>query len=314
MKIKFLLSIPLILLIFLIAKAALNSPSQSTYNFLILGLDKRDDEFEKTSVTDTILICQLNIPRRQISLFSLPRDLWDYSLNMKINNLYPYYKAKTADYFVPLQTEFTRLSGLNFAGTLVITTQNLIDITSKIGGIDVNLDQGFTDHQYPNPAYIASPSAKTPIYITVSYPAGNIHLDSTNITPFVRSRKSSDTAATGGTDLGRIKRQQLLLDALITKIKSQQFLSQITHLYVLINFWHGLEKNIPDSLLVSIALHNSSALRATTINRLDIPVGNTQNSGVIYHPDRFINQQWVFVPRSSDYHELQLFLKGQLHG
>src|SRR4030042_1631032 len=55
--------------------------SRSQINFLILGLDPRDDQLEKTNVTDTIILASLNLENYRLSLIPLPRDLWFYPLN-----------------------------------------------------------------------------------------------------------------------------------------------------------------------------------------------------------------------------------------
>src|SRR5687767_10098266 len=45
-------------------------------NFLLLGLDRRNDSLEKTILTDSIVIASLNTSTSQVKLVPLPRDLW----------------------------------------------------------------------------------------------------------------------------------------------------------------------------------------------------------------------------------------------
>jgi anionic cell wall polymer biosynthesis LytR-Cps2A-Psr (LCP) family protein len=57
-----------------------------TFNFILLGLDKRDDLLEKTETTDTIIFGTFNFLKNKLSLISLPRDIWSYEIDAKINN------------------------------------------------------------------------------------------------------------------------------------------------------------------------------------------------------------------------------------
>lgn len=288
------------------------SPTLSPgFNFMILGLDPRNDTLEKTETTDTIIFGNLS-PGLKVNLIPLPRDLWDYSLNTKINQIYPLSIGKTGQYSY-IQDQFQQLTGQNISRTVIITTQNLIDLVKLIGGVDVNLDQGFTDDQYPNPAYIANPSAKTPIYITVSYPAGLNHLDVSNVEPFVRSRKSAQTAAQGGTDIGRIERQQVLIDALINKFKSYDYLHHPQMLFSLYHFFHtDLQTNFTDSDLISLALKSYPNIKQISLNKIIMTTGEDPKTDLIYHPRTFINSQWVFIPQDKDYRQFQAFIKNSI--
>ena len=191
----------------------LPSPPQ---NFLILGLDPRNDLLEKTETTDTIIFAHLNLSQNKISLISFPRDLWYYPLSVKINQIFPL-SLSTDSSFNFVKTNFNHLLGQNIDRVLVLTTQDLEHIINLLGGVDVYLDTGFIDKEYPNPEYIKNPTSKTPVYITIEFPAGWNKITATNVAQFVRSRKSAQTAADGGTDLGRIQRQQLLLQNIFQK-------------------------------------------------------------------------------------------------
>jgi LCP family protein required for cell wall assembly len=286
-----------------------NNPSLSpNINFLILGLDPRNDKLEKTETTDTIMLANLS-PDWQINLISIPRDLWSYPLNTKINQIYPL-SIGQSNQFQYIQDNFSYITGQKIDRTIVLTTQNLITLTNIVGGIDLYQDVGFIDKQYPNPEYIKNPSPKIPVYKTVEFPSGWIHLDESNITEFVRSRKSSETATNGGTDLGRIKRQQLLIDALILKIKSPDFLRHPQNLFALYNFWKTqITSNFTDHDLLSLGYQGYPYISQVKINKFNIPAGENPKTDIIYHPSKFINKQWVFIPQDKNYTSLHQFIK-----
>jgi LCP family protein required for cell wall assembly len=287
--------------------------SKDKINFIILGLDERNDSLEVTQTTDTIMFASFNLKTSKMNTVSLPRDLWSYDINAKINEIYPL-SLKESDKFSFIKKKFQKIINQDIDHVVVISTDNLIEFVKIIGGVDLVLDQGFIDKQYPNPEYIKNPSKEIPVYKTVEFKAGSIHLDESNITEFVRSRHGGETVAQGGTDLARIKRQQLLLEAIIDKVKSGQFIqteSQITSLY---KFWNQqIIKDITDVNALQIISTASSSLSNLSINKIELEIGETAKTGVIYHPTKFINKQWVYIPVDDQYQKLQEFIKTNIN-
>ncbi len=281
-------------------------------NFLILGLDKRDDALEKTQTTDTIIFASLNLKTFKLNLISTPRDLWFYQKETKINNLYPLSLSQEKDKFDFLKENFEKLYGQSIDHVIILTTDNLISFVNSIGGVDVYLNKGFIDKQYPNPDYIKNPSPSIPIYKTIEFQEGLIHLDQTNVTEFVRSRKGAQTAADGGTDIGRIERQQLLIEAILNKIKSGNLINQnqLKNLYL---FWdQQINKTLSDTDALQMACILNENIKNISLNKIEIPVGQNATSGVIYHPTKFINKQWVFITNDDKYQSFQQFISNQI--
>ncbi len=295
-----------------IVYSAIRNPSfKPDSNILILGLDPRNDILEKTETTDTIILTKID-SRSQVKLISIPRDLWDYQTVQMVNQFYPQ-SLKTHSKFTYLQENFSRITGQNIDRTLVITTKNLIDLATVLGGVDVNLEKGFRDDKYPNPEYVADPTSNKPIYKTIEFPAGKVHLDATNITEFVRSRKGAETSAEGGTDIGRSKRQQLLIEALILKIKSEANKRDISKLTEIYNYWTTIETNLSDSDVISLLAGLSNNINNLKIVKIDIPTGENQKTDILYHPQQFINQQWVFIPQDKSYKSFQSYINISLN-
>ncbi|HEX8924024.1 MAG TPA: hypothetical protein VF828_04810, partial [Patescibacteria group bacterium] len=93
------------------------------YNIILLGLDKRDDEFEKTQTTDTIMLVSLNYQKPHLDIISLPRDLWSYNLNSKINQVYPL-SLSQKDKFGYTKDKYSEITGQKIDKVLVFTTSN----------------------------------------------------------------------------------------------------------------------------------------------------------------------------------------------
>lgn len=282
---------------------------EDSISIIVLGLDRRNDLLEQTETTDTIMLANINFKTAKLHLISIPRDLWSYSTNTKINFIYPLSKEKP-EKFPYTQNEFEKITGQKITKTLIISTKNLIDFVKLIGGIDIYLENGFIDEKYPNPDYVANPSPSIPIYKTIEFPAGSNHLDESNITEFVRSRKSAETTINGGTDIGRILRQQTLLEAIMQKVKNSEFIKNPSNLINLYNFWQkNIETNINDTDILSWGLLLDQSINNITIKKTTIPTAEYPETAIIYHPNKFINPQWVYIPYDEKYEELHQFIK-----
>jgi len=290
------------------------TPTTDKPNFIILGVDKRDDWLEKTETTDTIIFSELDLKQAKVHLFSLPRDLWSYYTNTKINQIYPLSldKNNSIEKFEYISQNFASISGQPINRVLILSTENLKELADILGGVDLYLERGFKDELYPNEAYILNPDSDAPVYRTVEFKSGWNHLDSRNISEFVRSRKSADTAAAGGTDLGRIERQQLLINTLIDKLKSS-LAKNPQIIFKLYQFWGTLEHNFTDTELISYLLKYSQKLKNIEILRHPISIGEDPKTNLIYHPAKFINSQWVYLPQDKDYASLHGFISESLN-
>lgn len=285
------------------------------FNFVMLGVDPRDDQLEKTQASDSIIIGRLT-ESWQVKLISLPRDLWIYSLNTKVNQIYPLSQEKISSShgYEFIEDEFTKIVGQKISRTLVLTTDNLIELTKIIGGVDVIQDSIYTDKLYPNPDYVKDPTAKIPIYKTVMFPKGKLHLDESNVTEYVRSRKGQNEDGSGGNDLGRIQRQQLLLEALLSKLKSPEFITKPTNLLTLYNFWHqSIRTNISDNDIFSLLISGKKQVLGLTLTKTNVPAGENPKIDILYHPQSFINKQWVYIPVDREYKGLQEYISGFLN-
>jgi len=282
-------------------------------NFLILGLDERDDALEKTSATDTIIFASLNLKNFKLNLISTPRDLWFYQKETKINGLYPMALESNENKYDFLKSNFKKLYGQDIDHVVVLTTDNLISFVNLIGGVDLYLEKAFIDNQYPNPEYIKNPSPQIPVYKTIQFPSGQIHLDQNNVSEFVRSRKSAETTTNGGTDIGRIARQQLLIEAILNKTKSKDFIKSKDQVKDLYFFWDkDLSKTLSDKDLLQILVVLNENISNISLNKIEIPIGTNPKNGIIYHPFSFINKQWVYLTADDKYQGFQEFISDQI--
>lgn len=280
-------------------------------NFLILGLDRRDDELEHTLLTDTIIFASLNTENAQVTLLSIPRDLWLDHLKTKINAVY-YYGEIDKNTTGPelLVAELTTILNQPINFWLVLDYQNLTQLVDRLGGVDVYLENGFTDHEYPNPAYVEATDSGEPQYLTIAFAAGLNRLDGERALEFVRSRSSPDLKQ--GNDLARSARQLQLVKGMLAKIKDRRVMLNPEKLGNLYRFWREkISTNFTDADILAI-LMEIFPRRSIALNQSSIPATYETEGAILVHPRIAKYGQWVWETQTGDWSELQEFVKTNL--
>ncbi|HEY6378132.1 MAG TPA: LCP family protein, partial [Candidatus Dormibacteraeota bacterium] len=106
-----------------------------------------------------------------------------------------------------------RMLGIHIDYFVGIDFSAFKDAVDAVGGIDVKVQNTFTDHNYPR-GECPPDCAVT----TVHFDAGLQHMDGARALIFARSRESSDPLE--GTNFARNKRQQLVLTAVKQRVLS----------------------------------------------------------------------------------------------
>jgi LCP family protein required for cell wall assembly len=197
--------------------ATLKKDSSGKYtNALVLGVDTR--ETNNLLNTDTIILVSYNHETHDVIMMSIPRDFHVqinpevYWFN-RINSVYPTYEAKGEGKGLPrLQEIVTKITGKEIQYYAMINFKGFVELIDSLGGINVNVENSFTDYRFPT----------EPGYKTVSFEAGPQHMDGQTALEYARSRHSLDNNE--GSDFARAKRQQKVIEAVIDKIISNSLL------------------------------------------------------------------------------------------
>jgi LCP family protein required for cell wall assembly len=197
--------------------ATLKKDSSGKYtNALVLGVDTR--ETNNLLNTDTIILVSYNHETHDVIMMSIPRDFHVqinpevYWFN-RINAVYPTYEAKGEGKGLPrLQEIVTEITGKEIQYYAMINFKGFVELIDSLGGINVNVENSFTDYRFPT----------EPGYKTVSFEAGPQHMDGQTALEYARSRHSLDNNE--GSDFARAKRQQKVIEAVIDKIISNSLL------------------------------------------------------------------------------------------
>ena len=256
---------------FMKSKPSLNQQDQipslpkTSYNFLLLGYGGAGHD--GGTLSDAIVIVNVNPDKKKVTLISIPRDLWveipvrsDIKEKYKINHAYaiglddtryplkePQYKGEgggatmakkvvgevfgmVPDYYI----------SVDFGGF-----KNIIDI---LGGVEVDVPVAFDDSFYPikgkendtcgksagEIARLHSLYSDTQLhhqfecrYENIHYDKGMKHMDGETALKFVRSRASLQH----GGDFARSQRQQALLLAVKEKLFSMNAVKKIDELF-----------------------------------------------------------------------------------
>ncbi len=162
-------------------------------NILVMGIDS----VEGTHRSDTIFVLGVNPSKKKIMMLSIPRDtkVDIEGKSRKINEILPRYGEPT------LRAILEELLKIKITRKVEIGFESFISVIDAIGGVDINIEKPMHyDDNWGN--------------LHIHFNPGMNHLNGQDALRYVRFRK--DAMA----DLGRIKRQQNFVKAVIKKLFS----------------------------------------------------------------------------------------------
>ena len=196
---------------------------QETVNFLLIGSDRRPGGSFRT---DTMVIAILRPNEGQVSLISIPRDLWVFIPgweNQRINTAYQH--GISVDY--PgggpglLKDTILYNLGIRIDHTAMVEFDGFRQIVDTLGGVDVPVSCAYTDWRLIDPSYDPENENNWHLYTTGP---GLVHMDGDLALWYARSRQKSN-------DFDRGRRQQEVLRAIFTQALKSDTLSRIPELY-----------------------------------------------------------------------------------
>lgn len=192
-----------------------------TIDILLLGTNG--------SHTDTIMVMSIYEPKQQISLFSIPRDL--YINGRRINAYYTYYGVDQ------LARMVESVTGLKIDNYAQVDLNGFVQGVDILGGLDLYVDKAIQDGSYPN-----SNGGYDPYVIDV----GHYHMDGADALKYARSRKST-------TDFDRAARQQKIVYAVKNKLQQVDLVTDMKSLSQL--FQTALSFSTTDLTLLDLVSH-----------------------------------------------------------
>jgi polyisoprenyl-teichoic acid--peptidoglycan teichoic acid transferase len=196
-----------------------------TVTFLLLGSDQRS-ESQTYFRTDILIIAALRPATMQVSLISLPRDLYVYipTVGMdRVNAAYEYgvmYNYPGGGAGLLKDTILYNL-GVRIDHLAIVDFNGFRKIVDTLGGVDVPVYCPYTDWHLISPELDENNEDNWEMY-TVN--PGLVHMDGALALWYARSRSKSS-------DFDRGRRSQEVLRALYTRAVSTDAISKIPELY-----------------------------------------------------------------------------------
>lgn len=276
----------------------LDGEKEDRINFLLVGMG--GPGHSGPYLTDTIILASFKPSTKQASLISLPRDMIvPISPNnyQKINSVYTLGMQQNdqgAEYLKEVVSKTLDIPIHYFAS---VDFQGFVEIIDAIGGIKVNVDQSFTDYQFPTEDYK---------YQEISFKAGEQKMDGLTALRFARSRHGNNGE---GSDFARSKRQQKILAAMKEKIISFNTLvnpKKITELFSLLNQYTKTDLEPWEAVKL---VHLAKGLSNTNIinQSIDDRPGGLLKSGIS------LDGAYILQPINGNYQAIQQLIQNILH-
>lgn len=278
--------------------------SDGRTNVLVMGLDRRS--YQKTGgLTDTLLVGSVSKGDKNVSMISLPRDLWvklpagGYS---KINAVYALEGRES------LEKTIEEVLGIPIHYYVVVDFAVFEKVISILGGVEVNVENAFEDFEYPvEGKENAIPESER--YQHVKFVAGLQKMDAKTALIYSRSRHGNNGE---GTDFARAKRQQKIIRAIWDKVLSLETLSNPVKLKELYDTYKDtVDTNIGLGEAQKFFEIGKMAGFSNFKSFILDDRSTEENGGLLYAPeDRTLyGGAYVLIPKSGDYSQIHGYIQ-----
>lgn len=195
-----------------------------TINFLLIGSDRRPTGTSHR--TDTLLIAIVWHREGQVSLISIPRDLWIYIPTVGMQRINTAYQSGESGGYPGggaglLKDTIAHNLGIRIDHTAMVEFDGFRRIVDTLGGIEVPVSCSYTDWRLKNPSL--DPNNENNWWLYTVGP-GEVFMDGDLALWYARSRSKSN-------DFDRGRRQQEVIRMLFQKALKTDTFSKIPQLY-----------------------------------------------------------------------------------
>lgn len=301
-------------------------------NILVIGSDKREDGAESGRLlTDTMIIVSIGTVDNDIVMISLPRDLWIPKYQYKLNAILEIAEMKGLNGMEELKNTVQDVTGIPIHYQVLVTFDLFEEVITELGGIDVNVDNSFTDTLYPIEGRENDLCGKTQEDIeklgdkiseydfpcrfeTIKFDAGNVEMDGKTALKFARSRHGNNNE---NTDFARAKRQQKVILAIKNKALSLQTLLNPSKMKGLYDAYAtNVDTNIDFQTIESFYLLSQKLDFSKVVSVVLDDRSEADNGGLLYNPvdSTLYGNQWVLIPQTGDFSQIHAYVQKYLFG
>ncbi|HET9946642.1 MAG TPA: LCP family protein [Patescibacteria group bacterium] len=256
-------------------------------NVLLLGIG--GGSHDGPNLTDTIMLANIDWNKAQVTLISIPRDLWVPSLNQSVNKINEAYAIGGLSSAEKVANDVT---GQSIDYAIRLDFQGFVKGIDQIGGVDVTVVRTLDDYEYPISGkeedvcghtqqeiqtFTATDSAEEDLqqffpcrYKHLHFDKGPQHMDGETALEYARSRHG---VGEEGTDFARSARQQLVIEAVRSKLINSAFFNpgKLVGLYNIVK--NSIDTNITDSDL-GLFLDRLSILKTAKVTTAVLDFGD----------------------------------------
>jgi LCP family protein required for cell wall assembly len=250
-----------------------------TVTFALLGSDTRGGTSFRT---DTIVIAAVRPTSGQVSLISLPRDLWVYipTVGMnRVNTAYEYGNLTNYPGAGPQLLKDTILYnlGIRIDHVAMIDFDGFRQVVNTLGGIDVPVVCPYTDYHLISPTADDQNPNNWSLF-TVG--PGVVHMDGDLALWYARARDNSS-------DFDRGRRSQEVLRSLYAQALKSNAVAKIPTLYANLSSTVTTDLGLSDLIkFAPMALHLTNAsIRSYYINRQQVTPFTTAAGAAVLLPN-----------------------------
>jgi LCP family protein required for cell wall assembly len=211
--------------------------SQEIIHFLLIGAD--GGRYVKDQHTDTIIVAILNRDTRQVSLLSIPRDLWVHIPTYgwaRINTAHRIGHRRDYPGKGPglLMDTIEHNLGIHIDHWVRIDLQGFARVVDELGGVEMTVACPV------NLRYMSAGSAEEEMWLT----PGVYHMDGATALRYVRTRR-------GGSDFERARRQHQFLKAMWDQTKDASLILRLPGLWSALKGSFYTDLNLGDALALA---------------------------------------------------------------
>ncbi len=312
------------------SKNELKGEKDGRINILLLGM--RGEHVDGGGLlADTIMVASIFPEKKEISLVSIPRDLYvtvpGTNDKQKINAVYFYGEENehNGGGIKNMKKIIEEITGQPIHYAIAINFKGFEQAVDAIGGLDIHLNEPFSEPLQFHQEHVCDPNvftvksgnfevkknekgkivAQYPLCYNhdeecggvFSLPAGNIHLDGEKALCYVRSRMTS-------TDFDRARRQQEIIKLFKEKLLSTGTLTNFNKVNALLN---SLGDNVKTDM-EGWEMKKLLDIYKDMDDQITIKQKVLENSeeGLLYAPQNTSPQQgYILLPRGDNYNRIK---------
>ncbi len=314
------IAIPFLYELFIKKDIELVQEKEESLNILLLGIG--GGTHEGPELTDTIILANINPTKNEVSMFSLPRDLWVPELKDRINSAYAIGQSKDKKGMILAKAVVEKVTGHHVDYVFVIDFAGFVKGVDHLGGIEVDVKRAFDDYEYPISGkendlcglteedleqLVSTAEAELGVdifpcrYKHLSFKKGLQEMDGKTALEFVRSRHATGNE---GSDFARSMRQQEVIAALRNKMLSLGILLNPVKVFGLINIVQehtntDIKKEEYDDFIKLARKFENAQVKSHIITMTDEA---SEKYGLLINPpiSQEYGYKWVLIPRKGN--------------